>query len=78
MTSLDLQKEILEGCIPIEVMVHDGDNACFDTPDPVALLASRMGYIPQITGSIVEYLQSLAIEFHADVWFEAGGVPLKR
>lgn len=78
-SSIDqFQRDIWEGCIPIEISLHIADMGCIFPPDPVYMLANRMGYLPLIAKSIIESFKSRAIEFASEARFEAKGVSLKR
>lgn len=73
----EFQLDIWRGRIPIEVCLHETAMGCMITPDPVCLLVSRMGHLPQATQHIIEYFKSLAIEYASEAWFEADEIPLK-
>lgn len=73
-----LQLDIWGGAIPIEISLPDEEVGTLLVPDPVVILASRMGYLPNIARHVVENFQGLAVEFSSEAWFEAGGIHLKR
>lgn len=73
-----LQLDIWGGYIPIQISLPDAEVGTLLGPDPVIMLASRMGYLPNIARHAIEYFHGLAIEFSCEAWFEAGGVHLKR
>ncbi len=78
-TTLDeFQIDIWNGCIPIEVQLDEAEVGSLIPPEPVVLLASRMGYLPNILRAVVDHFQSLAVDFSSEAWFEANGIHLKR
>lgn len=74
----EFQDVVWAGCVPVQLAVFEADLGCILPPDPVVLLVSRMGYLPNIARPFVEAFQSFAVEFSSEAWFEAGGIPLKR
>ena len=69
----DLHFQLWDGKIPIKLIMNPSDIAMNSFVEPHFVLASRYGYLTEISKETTKYFQSKAIEMAPHLWFEADG-----
>ncbi|XP_074288977.1 autophagy protein 5-like [Silene latifolia] len=73
----EAQKNTWKAAIPLLVHLHDSEITSLPPPNPLVILAPRLGYLPLIAPQLKACFSSTLPPGDDTVWFDYKGMPLK-